>query len=178
MARARAGEPAGPAGDRGGEWRGWRQALGQVNLAQGKCGGLCFPSGRMEGGLEVGAWGGGGFVPEPQPGSLCWGHRLCGGASGLGTPWPGLLTWMGWGSVPSWLQRAARGRPKRAPLPPDPDSPGASAAAEVPRRAKGQGSPLLLLRVPPAAKEKRAKSHGGEAPGERSRTLSALSPRC
>ena len=96
---------------------------------------------------------------------LCWGHRLCGGASGMGPPWPGLLTWMVWGSAPSWLQRAARGRPKRAPLPPEPNCPGASAAAEVPRRTKGQGSPLLLLRVPPAAKAKRAKSRGGEAPG-------------
>ena len=97
----------------------------------------------------------------------------------MGTPWPGLLTWMGWGSVPSWLQRAARGWPKRAPLPPEPDCPAASAAAELPRRrAKGQGSPLLLLRVPPAAKDKRAKSRGGgEAPGERSRGLWALSPR-
>ena len=116
------------------------------------------------------------LCPEPQPGSLFWGHHLSGGGSGMGIPWPGLLTWMGWGSVPSWLQRAARGRPKRAPLPPEPDGPGASAAAEVPRRAKGQGSPLLLLRVPPAAKEKRAKTPAGEAPGECSRTLSALCP--
>jgi len=96
----------------------------------------------------------------------------------MGTPWPGLLTCMGWGSIPSWLQRAARGRPKRAPLAPEPDGPGTSAAAEFPRRANGQGSPLLLLRVSPAAKGKRAKSRGGEAVGKRSRTLSGLSPHC
>lgn len=48
-----------------------------------------------------------------------------GNPCGMGTPWPDLLPWMGWGSEPSWLQRAARGQSKRAPLEPEPDSPGA-----------------------------------------------------
>lgn len=117
--------------------------------------------------------------PRAQLGSLFFGHRICGGARGMGTPWPGMLTWMGWGRVPSWLQRAARGRPKRAPLLPEPDDLGTSAAAEVPRRTKGQGKcSFHLPRIPPAAKERTAKRCRGEAPGERSRTLSALSPRC
>ena len=93
----------------------------------------------------------------------------------MGTPCPGWLTWMGLGSMPSWLQRSPRGRPKRAPAPAKPDGPGASTAGKVPGRANGQGS-FLLLRVPPAATGNRAKSHGGEAPGERSQTPSVLSP--
>ena len=75
-----------------------------------------------------------------------------------GTPWPGLLTWMGWCSVPSWLQRAASSWPRRAPLLPETDCPGASATSELSLRAKGQGNPLLLLKIPPAAKEYKAKS--------------------
>lgn len=90
----------------------------------------------------------------------------------MGTPWPGLLTCMGWGSMPSWLQRSTRGRPKRRPVRAEPDGPGASAAAEVPGRTKRQGSHLLLLlRAPPSAKEKRAKRDGAEVPGQRSWTL-------
>lgn len=129
------------------------------------------------GGWRWATWGGDGFVPEPHPGSLCWGHHLSGGAGGVGTPCPGLLTWMGWGSVPSWLRRAARGRPKRAPPPPEPDGPGTSAAAEVPRRAKGQGRPILLLRVPPAAEENRAKNAAWRGvPWERGAPGAQLSP--
>lgn len=94
-----------------------------------------------------------------------------------GDPQPGWLTWMGWGSMPSWLQRSARGRPKRAPAPAEPNGPGASTAAKVHGRANGQGSLLLLLWVPPTAEGNRAKSHGGEAPGECSQSPSVLSPR-
>ena len=115
-------------------------------------------------GWDGGVAGGWGRGEEPalslsaSRGPCAWYAQLCRGANRVGPPWPVLLTWMGRGSVPSWLQRAARGRPKRAPLPAEPDGPGASAAAEVPRRAKGQGSPLLRLRVPPAVKGKQAKT--------------------
>ncbi|KAK4832286.1 hypothetical protein QYF61_021685 [Mycteria americana] len=70
---------------------------------------------------------------------------------------------------------AKESQPKRAPLLPEPNCLGASAAAEVPHHTKGQGSPFLLLWVLPAVKEKRAKSCGEEVPSERSWTLSALS---
>ena len=92
---------------------------------------------------------------------------------GLGTAWPGWLTWMGRGSVPSSPQMAARGCPKSGLLQPEPACPGAWAAAGLRRRAKGQGSPLLLLLLllPPAAKEKRARARQCRPPGQRSRSL-------
>ena len=58
----------------------------------------------------------------------------------------------------------------------EPDGPVASGAAEVPGRANGQGSHLLLPCDLPAAKGIRAKSCGGEAPAEHSQTPSMLSP--
>ena len=65
---------------------------------------------------------------------------------------------MGWGRVPASPQRAARGCPKSALLQPEPACPGAWAAAGPHRRAKGQGSALLLLVLPPAAKGNRARA--------------------
>lgn len=58
------------------------------------------------------------------------------GVSRSATPWPGLLTWMGWNSVLSWLQRAARGQVKRDSLTQEPDGLGISAAGEVPQCVK------------------------------------------
>lgn len=71
-------------------------------------------------------------------------------------PYPGCLTWMGWGSVMSSPQMAARDCPKSALRQPEPTCPGASAGAGVHHKAKGQGSPLLLLLLlllPTAAKQ-------------------------
>lgn len=84
------------------------------------------------------------------------------------TPWPGLLIWMGWGSVLSWLQKATKGQPKQTP-----GCLGISAATEVPHRTEGQCSPLFPLQVSPAAKETRAKplnkSHQASPPGSSQR---------
>ena len=83
---------------------------------------------------------------------------------------------MGRGSVPSSPQTAARGWPKSALLQPQPACPGAWAAAGLRRRAKGQGSRVLLLflllqLLPPAAMEKRARAPQWRPPGQRSRSL-------